>query len=116
MLNANPKVNVACTHLSAEENEMIFKLITEMSFSMCTVIAEVYQTSQPAHSIWSKKWIGALCFEKDYIKKSYFFRLYCLMRQQLVWEQEIYRHMDIALVRPFLLSFEGDVSKLKLMR
>lgn len=116
MLKTNPKVNVACAHLSAEDNELIFRLIAQMSYSMCTVIAEVYQTTQPAHSMWNKHSVGALCFEKDYTKKSYFFRLYCLVRHQLVWEQEIYRHMNIALVRPFLLSFEGDVSKLKFMR
>lgn len=105
------KANVACSHLSNDDNELIFNLVNEKSFSLCTAIAEVHQTTSPAHSMWIKFCVGALCFEKDYARKSYFFRLYCLMRHQLVWEQEIYRHMKVAPVRPYLLSFEGDVSR-----
>lgn len=109
MLNSKSEANRACSHLSSGDNELIFALVDEKSFSLCTVIAEIYQTNGPTHRNWNKISIGALCFEKDYSKKSYYFRLYCLLQQKMVWEQEIYRHMDITITRSFLLTFEGEV-------
>lgn len=109
MVNEKLKTHIACFHLSADDNELIFKLVNEKSFSLCTVIVELYQTAAPAHSMWKKNNVGALCFEKDYEKKSYYFRLYCLKQQKLVWEQEIYRHMSLVLGQPFLITFEGTV-------
>lgn len=66
-------------------------------------------TQSPAHASWMKKWTGALCFIKDNIRKSYFFRLYCLKANRMVWEQEIYNGIEVTKPRPFLMVFEGQV-------
>lgn len=111
MSNKKFEANVACSHLSFDENELVFSLINEHSFSLCTVVVEMYETLGPTHSVWNRVCAGILCFEKDYKEKSYFFRLYCLMRREMKYEQEIYRQMENFIERPYLLTFEGKVRK-----
>jgi neural Wiskott-Aldrich syndrome protein len=105
-MNSHKAENDSCFHLTSKENEEIFKNIQDRSLS--TVIAEVFETN--THKDWKRIGCGALCFEKDNIKRSYFFRHYCLKRGQKIWEQEIYRKIEIFKEKSFLLTFEGDVS------
>lgn len=35
-------------------------------------------------------------------------RLYCLKKNALVWEQEVYDPISVNRPRPYLLTFEGD--------
>ena len=76
---------------------------------MCTAVAQLFITEPPAHSHWKKRNTGALCFIKDSAKRSYYCRLYCLLRNELVWEQEMYDSIDITLPRPYLINMEGEV-------
>lgn len=115
-MNKKRDENVACKHLSSEDNELIFNQVGGNSFSLCTAIVELYHSNQSTHSAWEKISVGALCFEKDYEKRSYFFRLYCLMRHELVWQQEIYRNLNLSLSRSYLLTFEGDVSRINCLK
>lgn len=73
-------------------------------------------TQSPAHASWVKKWTGALCFIKDNIRKSYFYRLYCLKANRLVWEQELYDKIEVTKPRPFLIVFEAEVRKIREIR
>lgn len=77
---------------------------------MCTAVAQLFTTEPPAHSIWTKRNTGALCFVRDSSKRSYFIRIYCLLKNELVWEEEVYESIYINKSKEYLLDFEGRVS------
>ena len=79
---------------------------------MCTAVAQLYTTEQPAHSIWIKRNTGVLCFVRDSSKRSYFIRVYCLLKNEMVWEEEIYDSIYINKSKEYLLDFEGRVINL----
>lgn len=62
------------------------------------------------HCEWVKRDAGVLCLVKDNMRRSYFFRLYCTVRRQMLWEHEVYNNMEYLALRPFLHTFEADVS------
>lgn len=103
------KLSKASTYLSGEENELVFRLLGRRCQSQCTTVAQIYQTETP-HTKWLKRYTGALCFVKDNSKRSYFARLFCLVRYEMVWEQEMYDTIEINKVKPYLLTFEGQVN------
>ncbi|KAJ3653990.1 hypothetical protein Zmor_013207 [Zophobas morio] len=94
--------------LNQEENLQVFKLLGNRCQSICTTVAQLFCTEPPYHSQWLKKDVGVLCFVKDNSKKNYFFRLFCLRRNMLVWEQEMYKNMDYNESTLFLHIFEGE--------
>lgn len=110
------KVSKASTYLSGEENDLVFRLIGRRCQSQCTTVAQIYLTESPEHQRWIKKHTGALCFVKDNAKRSYYCRLFCLIRHEVVWEQEMYDTVEVTRVRPYLLSFEGQVNTLKCLK
>lgn len=77
---------------------------------MCTAVVELYTTEPADHSRWIKYSTGVLCYVKDSSHKSYFFRLYCLVENRLIWEQENYSNIELIKAKPYLLTFEGNVS------
>lgn len=103
------KVSKTSNYLSNEENELVFRLVGRRCVSQCTTVAQLFLTEGPTHSRWIKKHTGALCFIKDNAKRSYFCRMFCLMRHEMVWEQEMYDTVDLSRTRPYLLTFEGQV-------
>lgn len=78
------------------------------SQTLSTAVVQLFLTEPQAHSHWVKRYTGALCFVKDSNKKSYFCRIYCLMRNELVWEQELYTTIQFHKPRPYLINFEGQ--------
>lgn len=106
------KLSKASTYLSGEENDLVFRLIGKRCQSQCTTVAQLYQTEGPTHSRWMKKHTGALCFVKDNAKRSYYARMFCLMKHEVVWEQEMYDTIEISRVKPYLLTFEGQVKSI----
>lgn len=114
--NSTTKVSKASTYLSGEENDLVFRLIGRRCQSQCTTVAQIYLTESPEHHRWIKKHTGALCFVKDNAKRSYYCRLFCLIRHEVVWEQEMYDTVEVTRVRPYLLSFEGQVNTLKCLK
>lgn len=105
---AASKANRPSQLLTSDENEQLFSLLGKRCQTQCTAVVQLYMTQSPAHASWVKKWTGALCFIKDNIRKSYFFRLYCLKTNRLVWEQELYERIEVTKPRPFLIVFEGQ--------
>lgn len=103
------KVSKSSTYLSSDENELVFRLVGRRCVTQCTTVAQMYTTEGPSHSRWIKKHTGALCFIKDNAKRSYYCRIFCLVKHELLWEQEMYDTIDIARTRPYLLTFEGQV-------
>lgn len=79
---------------------------------MCTAVIQLYTTEAPAHSSWIKRLNGVACFVRDVLKKSYFIRVYCLAKHELMWEEEMYESILINKTREFLICFEGQVRPL----
>lgn len=77
--------------------------------ALVTCVIQLYHTQPPSHLQWIKKDTGVLCFVKDNARKNYFFRLYCLKRNNLIWEHEVYNDMDYIVSTEFLHTFEGEV-------
>ncbi|XP_075228899.1 actin nucleation-promoting factor WASL-like [Lycorma delicatula] len=94
--------------LSQEENEQVFSLLGHRCQTLATTIVQLFVTMGPDHNEWVKKDTGVLCLVKDNPKRSYFFRLYCLSRNRLVWEHEIYNEIDYLAPRRFLHTFEAE--------
>lgn len=103
------KISKPSTYLSGEENDLVFQLLGRRCQSQCTAVVQLYQTEAPNHSKWLKKHTGALCFVKDNSKRSYFARMFCLIKHEIVWEQEMYDTIEILKIKPYLLTFEGQV-------
>lgn len=78
--------------------------------ALSTAVVQLYSTDAPAHSYWVKKsGAGAVCFVKDNNQKSYFIRFYCLTKNKLIWEEELYEAFAINKSRDYLLDFQGKV-------
>lgn len=99
--------NEYCELLSNDENLQVFKLLGNRCQSLCTTVVQLFYTHPPYHSEWLKKGTGVLCFVKDNIKKSFFFRLFCLKRNIKLWEQEMYNNMEYFEGTSFFHMFEG---------
>lgn len=76
---------------------------------MATAVVQLYITESPAHSLWIKRNTGIACFIRDSTKRSYFVRIYCLMKNELIWEEEMYESIYINKSKEYLLDFEGRV-------
>ncbi|KAJ8733719.1 hypothetical protein PYW07_014270 [Mythimna separata] len=100
--------NRASILLSPEENDQVFSLIGPKCQSLATAVVQLFTTEDPSHSKWKKKDTGVLCLIKDNGKRSYFFRIYCLYRKAMIWEQEVYLQIEYKNPRPFLHTFEAE--------
>lgn len=76
--------------------------------SLSTCVVQLFYTRGPDHSTWMKQCTGALSLVKDSNKRSYYCRIYCLMRNELVWEHELYSTIEFKKPRPYLINFEGE--------
>lgn len=104
---SRPKNNTPSTQLTPDENDAVFRLLGRKCQTLNTAVVQIYKTEGSAHSHWKKKHTGVVCFVKDSAIRSYFLRAYCLIKNELIWEHEIYDGMQIVRSRPFLLTFEG---------
>ncbi|XP_017092829.2 actin nucleation-promoting factor WASL isoform X1 [Drosophila bipectinata] len=103
-----PKINAASSLLTQDENDAVFKLLGKKCQTLNTAVVQIYKTEGSAHAHWKKRHTGVVCFVKDSAIRSYFMRAYCLIKNELIWEHEIYDDMEVVKSRPFLLTFEGS--------
>ncbi|KAJ1525200.1 hypothetical protein ONE63_010032 [Megalurothrips usitatus] len=94
--------------LSPEENDQVIRLLGERCQHLVMSVVQVFQTAAPDHGSWRKRDAGVLVLVKDNCRRSYFFRLYCLTRRQLVWEHEVYSNMEYNTPKPFFHMFEAE--------
>lgn len=106
--NATSPENKTSSLLTREENEAVFKLLGNRCQALSTTVIQLFTTDGPSDNEWHKRCFGILCLVKDNPRKSYFFRLYCLTRRQLVWEHELYKGMDYMAPQNFLHIFEAE--------
>ncbi|EDV94712.1 GH18083 [Drosophila grimshawi] len=105
---SRPKNNASSTQLTPDENDAVFRLLGRKCQTLNTAVVQIYKTEGNAHSHWKKKYTGVVCFVKDSAIRSYFLRAYCLIKNELIWEHEVYDGIQIVKSRPFLLTFEGS--------
>lgn len=130
--------NSPCELLSSEENEAVFALLgpkcvvstyQNIVFSyffiqlitknkncnskqtLSTAVVEIFTTVSPLHSKYLEKIRGIACFVRDSNVRSHFIRLYCLVEHKLIYEEEMYISIKLSQPRPYLICFEGKVSK-----
>uniref|UniRef100_A0A069DUK1 Putative actin regulatory protein n=1 Tax=Panstrongylus megistus TaxID=65343 RepID=A0A069DUK1_9HEMI len=94
--------------LTAEENEQIFSLLGPRCQTLATTVVELYATSGRDNDEWHRLETGVLCLVKDNSRRSYFFRLFCPLRKQLLWEHEVYNNLQYLALTPYLHSFEAE--------
>ncbi|KAK9888656.1 hypothetical protein WA026_000885 [Henosepilachna vigintioctopunctata] len=94
--------------LNSDENNQIFRLLGNRCQTLSTTVIQLFLTEPPSHTQWIRKDTGVLCFVKDNIKKSYFFRLLCLRRNNLIWEHEMYHNLEYVESTSFFHIFEGQ--------
>ncbi|XP_066995437.1 actin nucleation-promoting factor WASL isoform X2 [Anabrus simplex] len=94
--------------LAREETELVTRLLGHRCQALAMGIAQLFLTDGPDHSTWRKHDVGVLCLVKDSQRRSYFFRLYCVIRRQMVWEHEVYNSLDYQSPKPFLHTFEAE--------
>ncbi|KAL0277156.1 UNVERIFIED_CONTAM: hypothetical protein PYX00_004531 [Menopon gallinae] len=94
--------------LSKDENSMLFSLLGMKCESLATSVVQLFLTESPNHDQWNRKDAGIMCVVKDHMKRSYFFRLYCLSRKALVWENEFYNTLEYTAPRVWFHTFEAD--------
>jgi hypothetical protein len=102
------RLNDSSFYLSQCENEEVFSSFSSESRSLCTVIAQVFQTKPPIHTNWNKVGVGVICLKKDYYMRSYFLCLYCFKARKIIWQEECYRLFAVTREKPFLVTFEGE--------
>ncbi|KAL1512577.1 hypothetical protein ABEB36_002149 [Hypothenemus hampei] len=100
--------NQGSSLLSIDENFQVFELLGNRCQTISTTVVQLFLTTPPNHSQWVKKDTGVLCFVKDNGKKNYFFRLFSLRRNQLIWEHEMYNNMDYNEELTYFHTFEGE--------
>lgn len=76
---------------------------------MSTAVIQLFTTEAPTHSTWVKRLSGIACFIKDSSKRSYFIRVYCMIKHEMVLEEEMYETILINKPREFMITFEGQV-------
>ncbi|XP_057374296.1 actin nucleation-promoting factor WAS-like [Daphnia carinata] len=75
---------------------------------MASAVVQVCFADPPSRSQWNLRHCGVLCFIKDNIQRSHYLRVFCLDRQSVVWEQELYSAFEYCAPRPYFHTFEGD--------
>lgn len=96
--------------LTKDENDQVLRMLGNKCQSLAMAVIQLFLTQAPDHYQWIKKDTGVMCFIKDNYRRNYFFRLYCLNRKMLVWEQEMYNNLDYKGSCDYFHSFEADDS------
>lgn len=73
-------------------------------------VVQFFSTDGPEGTEWRLKNFGILGFIRDPNRKSYYFRLYCPIRHQLLWEHELYNGLQYLSLVNFFHCFEAEVN------
>ncbi|KAF0752333.1 neural Wiskott-Aldrich syndrome protein-like isoform X1 [Aphis craccivora] len=94
--------------LSKDENESVLQLLGSKCQSLAMAVIQFFSTDGPEGTEWRQKNFGILCFVRDPNRKSYYFRLYCPIRHQLLWEHEMYNGLLYQSPTKFFHCFEAE--------
>lgn len=107
-LSKRDSENRLSTLLTRDENELIIQMLGRKCVTLATGVVQLLLTSAPSHQDWQTTFIGVVCFVKDSNRRSYFIRIYNIVKPELVWEQELYTQFTYLKLRPFLHCFEAQ--------
>ncbi|PSN53243.1 hypothetical protein C0J52_07988 [Blattella germanica] len=94
--------------LMQDEKDQLSRLVGNRSQALATGIVQLFVAELPDCSSWRRKDAGILCLIKDSLRRSYFFRIYCLSRNQMVWEHEVYNSLEYKSPKTWFHTFEGE--------
>uniref|UniRef100_A0A0N4ZEM8 WH1 domain-containing protein n=1 Tax=Parastrongyloides trichosuri TaxID=131310 RepID=A0A0N4ZEM8_PARTI len=96
--------------LTIEENEELFRLLESEQYAICSGIVRVLKANKLFSPGWEQVGRGVLVYIKDYGRKLYCLRLYCLPTKRFIWEQILYTNFMpvFGFERNDTLEFEGD--------
>ncbi|XP_022098026.1 neural Wiskott-Aldrich syndrome protein-like isoform X2 [Acanthaster planci] len=105
---ATPVANAPSKLLSQSENDQVFNLLGRRCSTLTTAVVQVF-LAQPPNS-WTKKCCGVACFVKDTNNRSYYIRVFDIVRGMKVWEQELYNQFKYFVVegKQFFHTFATD--------
>ncbi|XP_072027473.1 actin nucleation-promoting factor WAS-like isoform X3 [Amphiura filiformis] len=111
MSNPNRKptpTNRSSDLLSTYENEQLFNLLGKRCFTLATAVVQVFLAHPRSPKTWSKEHCGVACFVKDNPKRSYFIRVYDIVKERMVWEQELYNQFKYQTPKQFYHVFATE--------
>ncbi|XP_050537126.1 actin nucleation-promoting factor WASL-like [Daktulosphaira vitifoliae] len=94
--------------LSKDENDSVIQLLGPKCQSLSMAVVQLFSTDSPESTDWRQKNFGILSFVRDPNRKSYYFRLYCPIRHQLLWEHEMYNGLQYQISAKFFHCFEAE--------
>ncbi|XP_050428511.1 actin nucleation-promoting factor WASL-like [Adelges cooleyi] len=94
--------------LGKDENDSVLQLLGPKCQSLSMAVVQFFSTDGPESTDWRQKNFGILCFIRDPNRKSYYFRLYCPIRRQLLWEHEMYNGLQYQSTAKFFHCFEAE--------
>ncbi|VVC46089.1 CRIB domain,PH domain-like,WASP family, EVH1 domain,WH1/EVH1 domain,WH2 domain,Wiscott-Aldrich syndrome [Cinara cedri] len=94
--------------LGKDENDSVLQLLGPKCQSLSMAVVQFFSTDGPEGTEWRQKNFGILSFVKDPNRKSYYFRLYCPIRHQLLWEHEMYNGLHYQTPAKFFHCFEAE--------
>uniref|UniRef100_A0A8D8Z4V3 Neural Wiskott-Aldrich syndrome protein n=1 Tax=Cacopsylla melanoneura TaxID=428564 RepID=A0A8D8Z4V3_9HEMI len=109
-VSMTPAQNVITSSLlTPEETEILSTLLGYGCQSLSTAVIQLFNTNRSLGSVWHQKHFGVLCLVRDKNLRAYIFRLYCLTKEKMLWEHELYISMEyIVHHENFLHIFEAE--------
>ena len=93
--------------LTNVENDIVFAAIGRRNVTLSTTVVQLYQCL-PGNNQWQKLCVGAACFVKDNLRRSYFITVVNIVKKTVEWEQEMYNNFSYNVKSISFHSFEAD--------
>ncbi|XP_073397386.1 actin nucleation-promoting factor WAS [Dendrobates tinctorius] len=98
--------NAPSALLLATENQKVIQLLGRKCMTLATTVVQLLMSPNNDH--WIKQSCGVVCLVKDNPKRSYFIRIYDIMEEKLIWEQELYQQLIYLTPCPYFHTFPSD--------
>ncbi|CAJ0940705.1 unnamed protein product [Ranitomeya imitator] len=83
-------------------------LLPQFSHPQTLATTVVQLLLSPSNDHWIKQSCGVVCLVKDNPKRSYFIRIYDIMEEKLIWEQELFQQLMYLTPCPYFHTFPSD--------
>nr|VZH96246.1 unnamed protein product [Spirometra erinaceieuropaei] len=100
-----PQQPFVCQLLSEDENQRLIASLGAKCVANCAAVVCVYVPDGPNH--WRQIHCGVATIEKDSFLKSYFFRVYDLVKFMRLHEETIFLEMGYTALTPNFHTFQG---------
>ncbi|OCT66358.1 hypothetical protein XELAEV_18042614mg [Xenopus laevis] len=91
-MGARLQDNISSSLLLPQENQKLFQLLGRKCTTLATTVVQLLVAQ--GRDWWTKQFVGVMCLVKDNPRRSYFFQLFDLRAEKMVWEQEIYEQLN----------------------